>query len=199
MGSLFRWESVERAAANCPALCGKGDYMLVRLLLTAVLAAGFASAQRGGGGGGGEEGGMGGGGGMPQIRRQSKQDMLFDKLKLNKDQKEEATKILAAAMEKAAAARDLLTKGRIVLANAITGKASDDDIQKILAEYTKVNATMTGIEAEAFGKVYALLKPNQQSKAPQAFELMAGMFAGGGMGRGRGGQDRGEGRGEGRQ
>jgi hypothetical protein len=62
---------------------------------------------------------------------------------------------------------------------------------------------MTGIEAEAFGKVYALLKPNQQSKAPQAFELMAGMFAGGGMGggmgRGRGGQDRGEGRGEGRQ
>jgi hypothetical protein len=181
--------------------------MLVRLLLSAVLAAGFASAQRGGGGGGGEEGGMGGGGamggGMPQMRRQSKQDMLFDKLKLNKDQKEEATKILAAAMEKAAAARDLLTKGRIVLANAITGKASDDDIQKLLAEYTKVNATMTGIEAEAFGKVYALLKPNQQSKAPQAFELMAGMFAGGGMGggmgRGRGGQDRGEGRGEGRQ
>src|ERR1035441_6280282 len=100
MGSLFRWESVERAAANCPALCGKGDYMLVRLLLTAVLAAGFASAQRGGGGGGGEEGGMGGGGGMPQIRRQSKQDMLFDKLKLNKDQKEEATKILAAADRK---------------------------------------------------------------------------------------------------
>src|ERR1035437_5315192 len=197
MGSLFRWESVERAAGNCPALCGKGDYMLVRLLLSAVLAAGFASAQRGGGGGGSEEGGMGGG--TPQMRRQSKQDMLFDKLKLNKDQKEEATKILAAAMEKAAAARDLLTKGRIVLANAITGKASDDDIQKLLAEYTKVNATMTGIEAEAFGKVYALLKPNQQSKAPQAFELMAGMFAVGGMGRGRGGQDRGEGRGEGRQ
>src|ERR1039458_2453586 len=105
-------------------------------------------------------------------------------------------------MEKAAAARDLLTKGRIVIANAITGKASDDDMQKLLAEYTKVNATMTGIEAETFGKLYALLKPNQQSKAPQAFELMAGMFAGGGMGggtddgsgRGRGGQGRGEGR-----
>ena len=39
---------------------------------------------------------------------------------------------------------------------------------------------MTSIEAEAFGKLYALLKPNQQAKAPQAFELMAGMFAGGG-------------------
>jgi LTXXQ motif family protein len=181
--------------------------MLVRLLLTVVLAAGFASAQRGGGGGGGDEGGMGGGGGrggdmgagLPQVRRLSKQEMLMDKLKLNKEQKEEAATILSAAMEKAAPARDLLTKGRIVIANAITGKASEEDIKKLWGQYTAVNATMTGIEAEAFGKLYALLKPNQQSKAPQAFELMAGMFAGGGMpdggaGRGRGGQSRGEGR-----
>src|ERR1035438_7283982 len=169
MGSLFRWDCSEPAVRKCPALRENGDFMLVRLLLTAVLAAGFASAQRGGGGGGGEEGGMSGGGGtgggMPQVRRQSKQDMLFDKLKLNKDQKEEATKILSAAMEKAAPPRDLLTKGRVVIANAITGKASDEDIQKLLAEYTKVNATMTGIEAEAFGKIYALLKPNQIGRA----------------------------------
>ena len=185
--------------------------MLVRLLLTAVLAAGLASAQRGGGGGGGDEGGMGGGGGrsgdmgagMPQVRRLSKQEMLLDKLKLNKEQKEEDTKILSAAMEKAAPARDQLTKGRMVIANAITGKATEEEINKLLGQYTVVNAMMTNLEAEAFGKLYALLKPNQQSKAPQAFELMAGMFAGGGMGggggRGRGGQDRGESRGEGRQ
>src|SRR5665811_524279 len=103
-------DGAERGARVCRALCGNGDFMLVRLLLTAVLAAGLASAQRGGGGGGGDEGGMGGGGGrsgdmgagMPQVRRLSKQEMLLDKLKLNKDQKEEATKILSAAMEKAA-------------------------------------------------------------------------------------------------
>jgi len=174
----------------------------------AVLAAGFASAQRGGGGtGGGDEGGMGGGGGrggdmgagMPQVRRQSKQEMLLDKLKLNKDQKEDAAKILSAAMEKAAPARDQLSKGRMVIANAITGKASEDDLKKLLGQYTAVNATMTGIEAEAFGKLYALLKPNQQSKAPQAFELMAGMFAGSGMGVGMGrGRGQGQGRVEGR-
>jgi transcription initiation factor TFIIIB Brf1 subunit/transcription initiation factor TFIIB len=149
------------------------------------------------GGGGGRSGDMGAA--MPQVRRLSKQEMLLDKLKLNKDQKEEATKILSAAMEKAAPARDRLTKGRVVIANAITGKASEEDLKKLFGEYTNVSATMTGIEAEAFGKLYALLKPNQQSKAPQAFELMAGMFAGGGMpgggaGRGRGGQGRGEGR-----
>jgi hypothetical protein len=178
--------------------------MLVRFLLTAVLAAGFASAQRGGGGGDEMGGGMGGGMGnmgssMTQVRRQTRQEMLMDKLKLNKEQKEEAARILAAAMEKAAPARDLLTKGRIVIANTITSKGSEEDLKKMLGEYTSVNATMTGIEAEAFGKLYALLKPNQQAKAPQAFELMAGMFAGGGMpgggaGRGRGGEGRREGR-----
>jgi hypothetical protein len=176
--------------------------MLVRLLLTAVLAAGFASAQ-GGRGGGGDEGNIGVGGApsagpgapMPQMRRQTKQEMLFDKLKLNKEQKEEAAKILSAAMEKAAPARDLLNKGRIVIANNITGKGSEEDLKKMWGEFTSVNATMTGIEAEAFGKLYALLKPNQQAKAPQAFELMAGMFAGNGMagGGGRVGEGRREG------
>ena len=174
--------------------------MLVRLLLTAVLAAGFAAAQIGGdeggmGGGGGRGGGRGGGGGggdmgggMPQTRRLTKAEMLFEKLKLNKEQKEEAATILSAAMEKAAPTRDLLNKGRMVIANTITGKGSDDEIKKMLGEYASVSATMTSIEAEAFGKLYALLKPNQQAKAPQAFELMAGMFAGGGMpgGAGRG-------------
>jgi LTXXQ motif family protein len=184
--------------------------MLVRLLLTAVLAAGLASAQRGGGGGGGDEGGMGGGGGrggdmggtMPQVRRLTKSEMLMEKLKLNKEQKEEAATILSAAMEKAAPARDQLIRGRMVIANAITSKSSDEDIKKLLSQYTTVCATMTNIEAEAFGKLYALLKPNQQAKAPQAFELMAGMFAGGGPGGGMGGQGRGrdgQSRGEGRQ
>ena len=175
--------------------------MLVRLLLTAVLAAGLAFAQRGGGGG--DEGGGRGGGGdmgaaMPQVRRLSKAEMLFEKLKLNKDQKEAAQAILSAASEKAAPTRDLLSKGRQVIAGAMLGKATEDDIKTLMGEYATLSATMTGIEAEAFGKIYALLKPNQQPKAPQAFDLMAGMFAGGGMpggaGRGRGGQGRGEGR-----
>jgi Spy/CpxP family protein refolding chaperone len=177
--------------------------MLVRLLLTAVLAAGFAAAQIGGdeggmGGGGGRGGGRGGGsggemgGGMPQARRLSKTEMLFDKLKLNKEQKEEAATIISAAMEKAAPTRDLLNKGRMIIANTITGKGSEDEIKKLFGEYVSVSADMTRIEAEAFSKLYALLKPNQQSKAPQAFELMAGMFAGGGMP--GGGQGRGRGR-----
>jgi hypothetical protein len=181
--------------------------MLVRCFLTVILAAGLAFAQGGRGGGGGGFGdeatggpgmsGNGMGGGMPQMRRQSRQDLLFDKLKLNKEQKEQATQILSAAMEKAAPTRDLLTKGRIGIANGITGKVPEEELRKLLGEYTAASATMTGIEADVFAKLYALLKPNQQSKAPQAFELLAGMFDGGGMqggGRNRGGQGGGEGR-----
>jgi hypothetical protein len=181
--------------------------MLVRVLLTAVVAAGIACAQAGGdegamggmGGGGGRGGGRGGGGSdmgggaMPQTRRLTRVELLFEKLKLNKEQKEQAVAIISAASEKAAPVREQLNKGRIIIANNITSKGSPDDLKNFMGEYTKVSAAMTGIEAEAFGKLYAILKPNQQTKAPQAFELMAGMFAGG-MPGGGGGRGRGEGR-----
>ena len=181
--------------------------MLVRVFLTAVLAAGLASAQRGGGGDMGSEGEMGGGGmrgrggmdaggmggGMPGgMRRQTKEELLLEKLKLNKDQKEEAMKILSAAREKAAPVRDQLTKGRQVVVSVMLEKR-EEDVKKLMGDYAIVSAQMTGIEAEAFAKIYALLKPNQQSKAPQAFELMAGMFSGGGM-QGGGSRGRGQGR-----
>ncbi|MCU1238132.1 MAG: hypothetical protein JWP63_6099 [Candidatus Solibacter sp.] len=181
--------------------------MLVRLFLTAVLAAGLASAQRGATGGGegpigegiGMNAGGGAGGGMPGgMRRQSKEDLFFDKLKLNKDQKEEAAKIMSAAREKAAPVREQLSKGRQLIVGLIMQKR-DDDVKKLMGDYAIVAAQMTAIETEAFSKIYAQLKPNQQSKAPQAFEMMAGIFAGGGMpGGGAGGRGRGQGQGGGR-
>lgn len=171
--------------------------MLARLFLTAILTTILASAQRGGGGGMGGEGGMGEGGrggegmgmSMPRVQRQSKLDMTADKLKLNKDQKEQVVTIFQAAMEEARPVNEQILKGREVIAGAmITGK-SDDDIKKMMEQFAGLTAQMTAIETKAFGKVYALLKPNQQSKAPAAFELMAGMFGGqsgsGGRSRGR--------------
>ena len=177
---------------------------MVRFLLAAVVAVGLANAQPGGGmgegmgGGGGSRGGMSGdrmgegmGGSMP--RRMSKLELFAEKLKLKSDQKAQVEQIFSAAAEKAAPVRDQLNKGRQVIASAMLSKASDDDIKKLFIEYTGVESQMLGIEAEAFGKVYALLKPNQQGKAAQAFELMAGMFSGGGGGGGRGRGNRGGG------
>src|SRR5690349_13752459 len=144
MGSLFRWDRAERVALKCPAFLRKiGDSMLVRLLLTAVVAAGVACAQGGGdenamggmGGGGGRGGGRGGGdmgGTMIQTRRLTRVELLFEKLKLNKEQKEQAVTILSAASEKAAPVRELLNKGRIVIANNITSKGSEEDLKHFM-------------------------------------------------------------------
>jgi hypothetical protein len=181
--------------------------MLVRVLVAAAIAAGLACAQggetmgggmgggggMGRGGGGGMGGGMGegmGGGAMPRAQRQSKADILADKLKLKNDQKSEVEKILSNANEKAATVRNQINQQRQVVAQAMLAKASPEEIKKTLADYATVSAQMTGIESDAFGKIYAILKPNQQAKAAQAFEIMAGMFmgnpGGGGMGRGMG-------------
>jgi len=180
--------------------------MFVRLLLTLALAVSFASAQGGRGGGGdsgmGGAGGSGGegamAGGMPRQQRQTKLDLLFDKLKLSKEQKEQAQQIISATMEKSATVRGQLTNGRQIIAGALIDKRGEEDIKKLFTDYATLSAEMTGFEAEAFAKIYATLKPNQQSKAPQAFELMAGMFAGSARSGRGGGQGQGRGDGQGR-
>jgi Spy/CpxP family protein refolding chaperone len=184
--------------------------MFKRLMLAGILvAAALTSAQRGGGGMGGgmgEEGGMGGGrdrggnmgemgSGMPRMQRQTREEQIADKLKLNKEQKEQLGAILSAAREKAAPIREALLKQKLVVAQAIGSNQSDEQVKKVLADYSAVAAQMDGMEAEAFGKIYAMLKPNQQSRAEQGFELMAGMFESAGRGQGMGtGRGRGEGR-----
>jgi hypothetical protein len=191
--------------------------MLVRLMLSAVLAAGLAAAQGGGrGGGGGDDGmpggggggmgsGMEGGGGMPRAaQRQTKAEIFMDKLKLKDAQKEEAVKILMETAKKASPVAEQLSRGRQMIGTAILQKKSDEEIKQLTDLYSKISAQMTALEAEAFGKIYETLKPNQQKNAAQQFELLAGMFmpqaAGGrGMGRGQGGgQGGGQGRGGGR-
>ena len=183
--------------------------MVVRFLLVAALAVGLASAQRGGGGSGMDEGGAGGGmpgggggaggmggegggGGMPRAQRQTKAEILMDKLKLKDDQKEEAIKILTETAKKAAPVADQLNRGRQMIGTAMLQKKSDAEIKQLTDLYVKVSAQMTALEAEAFGKIYATLKPNQQKNAAQQFELMSGLFipqaiGGRGMGRGQGG------------
>jgi hypothetical protein len=184
--------------------------MIGRLMLTGVLALGIASAQRGGGGGGGmggddsmggigrgQAGGMGSNTGMMMSHRATRAEQMADKLKLNKEQKEEFQTILSAASEKAGTVRTELDKQRAQIAGAMIDGKTGDELNKALADYAAAAAQMTKVEAEAFAKTYALLKPNQQAKADQAFELMAGMFAGGQGGRGGRANGMGRGMGEG--
>jgi Spy/CpxP family protein refolding chaperone len=174
--------------------------MLARFVLTATLAATLAFAQRSGGGMGGQGGmapsGAGvsrgprtGNGEMQRVERQSKLDTIADRLKLNKEQKDQVQNVFLAAMEESKPLGDQIMKARDEIAESMIAGKSDDEIKKMLDEYAGLAARMTGIETKAFAKVYALLKPNQQPKAPAAFEIMYGMFgpqAGGGGSRGRG-------------
>jgi len=182
--------------------------MFRRILLAGTLAAGLAFSQGrgmgdmggdgmggGGGGMGGGRGGMGGGmgdgmsGGVPRPQRLSKIEQFYEKLKLNKDQKEEAAKILSDTAPKTRPVAEQIADGRRAIATALLQKKTDDELKPMVDAYATVCAQMTTFEAEAFGKIYAGLKPNQQKNAAQAFELLSGVFLpmpGGGRGMGRG-------------
>ena len=165
--------------------------MFGRLLLTALLAATMASAQRSGGGGG-RNSGMGEGTGSSMMqRRQSKLELFAEKLKLSREQREETNSALAAAMEESAPARADMDKARVAYATALLDGKSADEVKKISDDYTSAAARMAAIEAKTFSKVYASLKPNQQSKAGQSFELLAEAFEQAAAGGGREGRERG--------
>lgn len=188
--------------------------MFRRLWLASALAACLAFSQGrgtgdmggdgmggGGGGMGGGRGGMGGGmgdgmSGAPRAQRLSKIEQFYEKLKLNKDQKEEAAKILSEAAPKTRDVGEQITNGRRAIATALLQKKTDEELKPMVDAYAAVCAQMTTFEAEAFGKIYTGLKPNQQKNAAQAFELLSGVFlpmpaSGRGMGRGmsRGGRN----------
>lgn len=157
--------------------------MVGRVILAAILAAGLVSAQ------GGKKGGSKGmeDSSMPMRQPQSKLDQIADKLKLNKEQKEQALNIMNAAAETAGPLNQKINNGRQLIVGAmVNGKDSGDDYDKLIGAYTAALAEMDNAEASAYGKIYVLLKPNQQKSGEQVFtELFAGVFIRGGGGGGR--------------
>lgn len=162
--------------------------MFAKLFLAALLAAALASAQGKKGSNNNNPDTMGTY--RPQPR-QTKFGLFTEKLKLNKEQKEEATATVAAAIEESAPVREDLDKSRVALASALIDGKTGDDLKKPADDYTAAAARMTAIEVKAFSKVYASLKPNQQSKAGQAFELLAEVLEQVGAGGERSGRGRG--------
>lgn len=157
----------------------KEVYLVLRIILAAMLATGLAAAQgKGGGKGGSKQSDMGAS--MPRQQRTSRFDTIADKLKLSKEQKDQASTIFDAAQEAAAPLNDQIANGRNQITSAIIqGQNNGEGFDKLMSAYTGVLAQMTTIEATAYGKLYAILKPNQQSKAEQVFaEQMAGLFGG---------------------
>ncbi len=93
----------------------------------------------------------------------------------------------AALKEAAPLGQDMLLLRQQLLNLALTNKR--DEMKPAIDAYAVAASKMTGIEARAFASVYRTLKPNQQSGAPEAFAVIAGMFhPSAPRGGGRGGQ-----------
>jgi hypothetical protein len=127
------------------------------------------------------------------VQARTPYEEFADRLKLDaKTQAPAAQQAFSGAMAEAApiGQRMLLLRQQMVNVS-LGGNASE--MQPVLDAYAASAAQMAAIEARAFKLVYGTLKPNQQSNAPQAFALMAGMFQASPAGGGRAGQRRGGG------
>jgi hypothetical protein len=119
-------------------------------------------------------------------------EQMIDRLKLDsKTQAPEVRLLLMDASRDATPVAQKMLEIRQRLGNlALQNKA--DEMPGAADAYAAAATEMAAIEARTFAKIYALLKPNQQANAAQAFATMAGMFqpnpGRGGGGGGRGGQ-----------
>jgi hypothetical protein len=127
--------------------------------------------------GGGFSGGRGGSG-LPtdiNLPRTIPQQFAI-KLKIDRTQQSDVDAILAAAAVESAQPTKEMLVARQRLLNA-TRASQADEARAAVEAYAVAAAKAAKVEAGAFTKVYALLKPNQQKAAPEAFALVAGLFA----------------------
>jgi hypothetical protein len=123
-----------------------------------------------------------------RVQPRTPVQQIADRLKLDpKTQVPTVEQICAEAMKEAAPVGQQMLQLRQQLVNLELAKAPEK--KPVVDAYAAAAEKMTAIEARAFAKIYATLKPNQQSNASQAFAMMAGMFqpsaAGGRSERGR--------------
>jgi hypothetical protein len=169
--------------------------MFAKAVLTGFAVAALALAQGGMGGGGADNGGGGGmgrgggnggmgsdmGGGMgsgggSRAPKETKADLIVNRLKLSGDQKSEFTTILESTAKDAQPMIQQLLKARQDIANAMLKGKSDAELAPLNQALSDAQFQMTGVEVKTFQRLVALLKPNQVAKAPEAFDLMSDIF-----------------------
>jgi hypothetical protein len=114
-------------------------------------------------------------------------EKMIDRLKLDdKTQAPEVRLLLMDASRDAAPVAQKVLDIRLRLGN-LALQNNLDEMPAATEAYAAAATEMAAIEARAFTKIYAMLKPNQQPNAAPAFAMMAGIFQLS-PGRGRGGQ-----------
>jgi hypothetical protein len=101
---------------------------------------------------------------------------LSDKLRLDEKTQIPAVETIFTEAARAAVpvAQEIGKARQQILDAEIAGAAAD--IAASRAAYAAAAAKMTAIESDAYRRVFAILKPNQQAKTAEVFPLMAGLF-----------------------
>jgi len=140
--------------------------LLMILMCAALVLPTAALAQRGGAGGSG----------APPMRANTPFEDFVEELRL--DAKAQVPPVQQVMVEGAKGASPLVSElfqVRQTLLNLELGNKAADKPAALQA-YLAGAAKMATMEAATFAKVYALLRPNQQSRAPGGFTQMAGFF-----------------------
>ena len=116
----------------------------------------------------------------PAQRWQHRRGRMFDrmatKLNLTDNQKQQAHSIMQSAGESAQPITQQLKQNRQTLREAIKAGKPDADIDQLAATTGNLTGQVTIIRTKAFAKVYALLTPEQRTKADQLTGRGRGMF-----------------------
>jgi Spy/CpxP family protein refolding chaperone len=107
----------------------------------------------------------------PAQRWQQRRGQMFDrmatKLNLTDDQKQQARSIMQSARESAQPITQQLKQNRQALRDAVKAGKTDADIDQLAASTGTLMGQATAIRTKAFAKVYAMLTPEQRTKADQ--------------------------------
>ena len=151
--------------------------MLRKLLVVGLALAGIGFAQ---GGKGGNRGGDSSAGVTMPTPSAGKFDTIGSALNLNKDQKKAVKAMLDEAAKEATPLRDQLSKARIVIADAVQSKKSDDEITQGVNAYAALATQMSALELNVFAKIYAGLDETQKANkngVAAVFTMMKNLFA----------------------
>jgi hypothetical protein len=150
--------------------------MIIRFLLVAVLAAGFALAQDEEGGGGGGRGGGGdmggGGGGAMAPRMPTTLDRLVTQCKFNDAAKKSVKATLDAAHKDAAALRKQIPLNREQIAQAVQTGKSPAEIKQLSETQGTALADIKQLELKAFATIYNSMTADQKKASGQALYVV---------------------------
>jgi Spy/CpxP family protein refolding chaperone len=105
--------------------------------------------------------------GSPEQRRERVQKFIAEKLSFTDQQKQESKAILDEAHQKAEPIRQQLKEGHQAIADAVKAGKGDEELQALSKQEGELAGRLIGIHTRAFSKIYALLTPEQRTKAEE--------------------------------